>query len=244
MNKIILILSGIAAAILLLVGTFVTAAGMLGAELHELPAIGGLFPEPPVASIDPSLNELNSSVEEQVDGDMRSPEQVMDHSSSPLHAFLLPSPFSTDRLEELESQLKTRLNAIAEREKELDARQLNLEESQRHLAELQKELESVRSGLIDERDETVALQEEVKIEEAATAEKRVESYKQMSSLFANGDPELLSQMLLDMYPPNEIGLVLAGLPPERVTVLLAGIRAIQPDVLGIVEASYRAEYTK
>ncbi|MCP5022259.1 MAG: hypothetical protein GY930_10835 [bacterium] len=244
MNKIILILSGIAAAILLLVGTFVTAAGMLGAELHELPAIGGLFPEPPVAAIDPSLNELNTSVEEQVDADIRSPEQVMDHSSSPLHAFLLPNPFSTDQLEELESQLKTRLNAIAEREKELDARQLDLEESQRHLAALQRELESVRSGLIEERDETVALQEENKIKDAASAEERVESFKLMSSLFAEGDVDVKSQMLLDMYPPKEIGLVLAGLPPERVAVLMAGIRTAAPDVLSAVETSYRAEYTK
>ncbi len=244
MNKIILILSGIAAAALLLVGTFVTAAGMLGAELHELPVLGALFPEPPVESIDPSLNELNSSVEEQVDADMRSPEQVMDNSSSPLHAFLLPNPWSTDQLEEIESQLKTRLNAIGEREKELDARQLNLEESQRHLTELQKELESVRSGLIDERDETVALQEEVKIEEKAAAEKRVESFKQMSSLFANGDADEMSQMLLDMYPPADIGLVLSGLTPERVQVLMQGIRNSQPDVLSMVEASYRAESTK
>jgi hypothetical protein len=244
MNKIILIIAGIAAGILLLVGTFVTAAGMLGADLHALPAVGGLFPEPIEQSLDPELNELNTSVEAQVEADMRSPEQVVDNSASPLHSFLLPSPWSSDELEDLERQLKTRLNALTEAEKDLDQRKASLEESQRHLAELQAELESVRNGMIDERDETVALQEEVKNEEAAAAEKRVESFKQMSSLFAEGDADEMSKMLLDMYTPDEIGLVLAGLPPERVQELMTGIRGSQPDVLSGVEASYRTEFTK
>lgn len=244
MNKIILIFAAVATGSLLLVGTFVTAAGMLGADLHTLPVVGGLFPEPQEQSLDPALNEMNTSVEEQVEADRRSPDQVVDNSASPLHAFLLPSPWSSDQLEGLERQLKTRMNAIAEREKDLDKRQADLEESQRHLAELQTELESVRNGMIEERDETVALQEEVKQEEAAAAEKRIASFKQMSSLYAEGDPSESAQMLLDMYPPDDIGLVLSGLLPERVKELMSGIRSTQPDVLATVEAAYRAEVTK
>ncbi|MBL4769602.1 MAG: hypothetical protein JKY61_00265 [Planctomycetes bacterium] len=244
MNRIILIGAGIFAAILLLVGTFVTAAGMLGADLHALPVVGALFPVPAVASLDPALNDMNTSVEEQVDADTRSPEQVMDNSASPLHAFLLPSPWSTDQLEDLERQLKTRLSAITEREKDLEKNKADLQESQRHLSELQKELEQVRSGLIEERDETVALQEEVERGESAAAGKRVEGLKAMSSLYLNGDSQEMADMLLKVYPPDDIGIVLSGLTPERVTVLLQGISASQPDVLSLVESSYRAEATK
>ncbi|MDF1836458.1 MAG: hypothetical protein P1V35_01195 [Planctomycetota bacterium] len=244
MNKVIIIFAAAAAGILLLVGTFVTAAGMLGADLHALPVVGGLFPEPVQQSLDPELNEMNLSVEEQVRSDMRSPEQVVDNSASPLHAFLLPSPWSSDQLEDLEKQLKTRLNALTEREKGLDKRQADLEESQRHLAELQAELESVRNGMIEERDETVALQDEVKREEANAEEKHVAGLKQMASLFAEGDATEMAQMLIDMHAPEDIGLVLSGLPAERVRDLLTGIRATQPDVLSAVTESYKAEVTK
>ena len=245
MNKIILIFAAVAAGTLLLVGTFVTAAGMLGADLHALPVVGGLFPEPVEQSLNPELNELNTSVEEQVRADQRSPDQVVDNSASPLHAFLLPSPWSSDQLEDLEQQLKMRLNAITEREKDLDKRQTDLEESQRHLAELQAELESVRNGMIEERDETVALQEEVKQDEAAAAEKLKASFKQMSSLYADGDATETAEMMLDMHTPSEVGQILANLPADRVREILSGIRASnQPDVLSEVSASYQTEIAK
>jgi hypothetical protein len=66
----------------------------------------------------------------------------------------------------------------------------------------------------------------------------------MADLFKEGDPAEMAQMLVDVYPPADIGLVLTGLTPDRVQALLQGIRSAAPDILMGVEASYRAEMTK
>ncbi|MCA9001880.1 MAG: hypothetical protein KDB61_08150 [Planctomycetes bacterium] len=246
MNRIILIFAAVTAATLLLVGTFVTAAGMLGADLHELPLVGGLFPAPVEASLDPELNELNTSVEEQVESDLRSPGQVIDNSASPLHAFLLPSPWNSDQLEDLETQLRNRLNALTEAEKDLERRKADLEESQRHLNELQVELESIRSGLIAERDETTALEDEVRLKAEAEADKRVSSLKQMATIFADGDPDETATMMMGIYTPADIGVILSGMSPEKVQPLMQSINTIgaDPDLLAKVAAAYQAELAK
>ncbi len=242
MNKIILIFAGLMAAVLLLTGTFVTAAAMKGAELSTLPVIGKLFPEALEASVEVHTEAPNASVEEVVKTDRRSPEQVIDMSASPLQAFLLPTPWSAVELEALEQKLQSRMGSIAEREKQLDERERLLEDSQRHLADLQMELENVRTGLITERDDTLALEDELVRKQEADKARRAANLKRMSSLFADGDSEESARLLLDTYPnPVDAGIVLSGLTPDRVRDLMQGIRAASQDKdqLTKIEASYR-----
>ncbi|HPF12717.1 MAG: hypothetical protein H6830_09620 [Planctomycetes bacterium] len=244
MNKLLLIVAGITAAALLLVGTFVTAAGMMGANLSELPLLGRMFPAPPVAAVDTQVDATGTSIEEKVQADRRSPEQVIDMSASPLQAFLLPTPWTAAELEGLETQLKNRLAAVAEREKQLDERENLLSESQRHLADLQAELENVRTGLIEERDDTSAMQEEVAREQEAAKQRKVAGLRRMSNLFADGDPEDSARMLLEAYSPEEAGIVLSGLGPDRVRDLMQGIHVADPEVLRKIENSYRSNTDK
>ncbi|MEZ5973436.1 MAG: hypothetical protein R3F17_01245 [Planctomycetota bacterium] len=239
MNKILMIVAGVVAALMLLIGTFVTAAGMMGANLSQLPLVGALFPEPTEASVSPTGDEPMPTIEEQVSRDPRSDEQVIDMSATPLKAFLLPTPWNATELEALETQLKNRLGELREREKAIEAREQDLAESQRHLAELQAELESVRTGLIQERDETVSMQEEAAREEDAAKQRRLAGLKRMSSLFSDGDPEESARMLVDTYSADEAGIVLSGLSEERVRELMQGIRTANPEVLTDIEKSYR-----
>ncbi len=239
MNKLLLIFAGVSTAGLLLMGTFVTAAAMRGADLSTLPVVGSLFPEPTEASLDTELEEPVAAIEDEVRDDRRTPVQVMESAASPLQAFLLPTPWNASDLEELEAALQNRMNQLQQRESELDERERQLAESQRHLADLQAELERVRTGLIEERDETDAMREQNEREQEAEAARRVADLRRMSNIFSEGDAEETARMILDTYTPEQVGIVLSGLPAERVRELLQGIQTVESGSLADVEASYR-----
>lgn len=239
MNKLLLLFAGVSTAGLVLVGTFVTAAAMRGADLSTLPVVGTLFPEPTEASIDADVEEPMAAIEDEVRDDRRTPVQVIESAASPLQAFLLPTPWNASDLEQLEQALQNRMAELDLREDQLEERERQLAESQRHLADLQAELENVRTGLIEERDETDAVREQTEREKEAEAARRVADLRRMSNIFSEGDAEESSRMLLDTYTPEQVGIVLSGLTAERVRELLQGIQTVDSSALVDVEASYR-----
>ena len=76
----------------LLAGSFFLVAAVTGTPLSRMKGVGGLFPAEPAAEI--VTEDKEPEIEEQLEGDVRSPEQIFDAARSPLTAFILQDPFS------------------------------------------------------------------------------------------------------------------------------------------------------
>jgi len=221
----------------LIAGSFVLFATLSGTQLSEVAGVGEFFPQQDSDPVAASQDIENP--EEELLQDRRSPEQVLDSARGPLHAFLLPSPFSASALERLQSSLKNRMGELDLRDRELDRREAQLEEDRLHYIDLLGELEQMRTALLEMDDERIAQAEELDRDREAFTESEMQSYRSMASLYEEGKAKDLAPMLMKVYEPEKAALILAALPQEQVSLLLGEIFRINEAQGAAYQEAYR-----
>ncbi len=213
----------------LLIGSFVTFSVLTGTPMHEMKAVGGIFPESVTAEEVVSDNNQLPIPEEERSQDVRSPRQVYDTASTPLGAFALQDPFSAEELRNLEERLQRKLDAVAMRARELDQRERELDEERQHVQDLYVEITELRTSLLNQSAENEAASDEVGRDVEVLAEQKAKVYKQMASIFEETEAAEAAAMLTDNYAPKEAAKVLVHLEPERVRELMGAIHKLLPD---------------
>jgi len=221
----------------LMAGSFVLFAALSGTPLSKVAGVGSLFPQDPADPVT-SSQDIEDPEDELLE-DRRTSEQVLDSARGPLHAFVLPSPFSATDLEQLESSLENRMTELELRDRELDRREAQLEEDRLHYIDLLTELEQMRTALLEMDDERVAKAEELDRDISAFSESEKQSYRAMAKLYETGKPRDLAPMLMKVYAPDKAALILAALPQDQVGLLLGEIFSIDEAQGAAYQEAYR-----
>lgn len=238
MNQLLKLMAYGIAGVALLIGSFVTFSVLTGTPMHEMKAVGGMFPENVTAEEVPGEDpNALPEPEQERDQDARSPRQVYESSSTPLSAFALQDPFSADELRKLEKRLQTKLDDLEIRSRALDERERDLVEERQHVKDMYVELVDLRTALLEQNAETEAAGEEVNRDSKVLDQRQQQIYREMASLFEDTDAPDSARMLTDLYGPEEAAQILVQLDGERVRELVTAIHAQKPDeALGYVSA--------
>ncbi|MEO0662541.1 MAG: hypothetical protein AAFZ87_13475 [Planctomycetota bacterium] len=225
MNKILKMLAYGIGGLMLLIGSFVTYSALTGTPMHEMKAVGGMFPEEVEADVAPLDGDGAPLPEPEVEreSDRRSPRQVYETASTPLGAFALSDPFSAEELRTLERRLQTKLDALALRSRELDERERQIEADRRHIDDLYADFISLKTSLIEQEAENDAASAEVARDARIVDEKRAATYREMAKLFEDTKAVDAARLLTSVYGPEEAALILTQLDDDRVRELIASI---------------------
>lgn len=204
------------ASVTVFCGSFVLFAALSGAPMHEIALIGDWFEAPgPAQDADPLPTDLTS----QLEADQRPTRQVVAEATSPLAAFLVPSPFTTEQLESLQGELKLRLEATRELQQELRDREQELALREEHLEERWQEMERIRNSLLEQDLDLEQRKDELDRDARAQAERERASWQSMAKVFSDGKPKDLVQDLV-LFAPDEAARILRALPEERASELI------------------------
>jgi hypothetical protein len=211
----------------LLAGSFFLATALSGTPMNAMKGVGGLFPPEPVAAVTPKTEPIE--VEQQLEADTRSDKQIFDAARSPLTAFMFADPFSTQELASLENRLLLKLEELDGRARSLDEREAHLDRDAEYLERQFKELDRLKAAILNESDEARAVGDEIEANRLSLAAREVQVYKSMAPQFEEGEADVASARLVDVYEPEEAAKILRHLPDERVTELMTAILVAFPD---------------
>lgn len=211
----------------LVAGSFFLATALSGTPINAMKGVGGLFPAKPEVVVTPSSRPLE--VEEELERDTRSSEQIFDAARSPLTAFILQDPFSAQELSTLEHRLRLKLEELERRGRSLDEREAHLDRDAEYLERQFKELDRLKAAILTESDEARAVGDEIEANRKALAAREVQVYKSMAPQFEDGEAEMAAAKLVDVYDAAEAAKILRHLPDERVTELMTAILVAFPD---------------
>ncbi len=208
-------------------GSFFLVASLSGTPLNALKGVGGLFPaEPKAELVDKSaLSEL----EEELERDTRSDQQLFDAAKSPLTAFKMQDPFSATELSRLENHLQLKIAELEKRQRSLDDKEALLDQDAAYIEMQLQKLAELKDKLLNESDEQRALGEEIEANRKALAAREVEVYKHMAQQYVDGEPEVVAQQLMNVYEADEAAKVLKNLQSDRVAEILRAIMAVNPE---------------
>jgi flagellar motility protein MotE (MotC chaperone) len=211
MKKLLLPAALLLGAAVLFTVAFLGFAWMRADGPHELPLIGGLFPEPAPEVVDEAEPEL-AAAPEQAPPAARAGLGLLD-------VFRVDSGIDKAELSTLAATLKSRLAALEARQAELDGEEERLAERAELLDEQMNTIHALRTEL--ERWQTELEQREavLKRDEAVEGERDAASWAKLSKLFEKGDASSLAAKLAS-YSPEEAARVLVGLKPDRARELL------------------------
>jgi colicin import membrane protein len=223
----------------LFTASFVGFARLGGAPLSGVPLLGRFVEaeqaraEQEHAQSEAAAGAAAGSAGEQA-ADARSRAEAIE-SGAVLSAFLMPAPYTSAELEELQRELRTalaqardRLARVEEREVELDAWHTGLEERRAELAALQDAIEL-------ETRELELLRSQHATEERARAQQEAKSWAELARFFEEGDPEDLAGKLARIEPAKA-ARVLRALDEERASAL---VHALPPDRFQVYLEAYR-----
>ncbi|MFT4539856.1 MAG: flagellar motility protein MotE (MotC chaperone) [Planctomycetota bacterium] len=208
------------AGIVLFAASFFLFAVMSGTPLEELAMIGGMFDkggEAEVISGDPEPDVTTELAE-----DRRPAEVVLSSATSPLQSFLLQSPFSTDELQKLQAELKTKITANEARQLELNERQREIETREQHLEDRWGELAGLREDLNDRELELSQRGDELTRDARVAEEREQASWEGIAKIFEEGKVKDLTDKLLS-FPASNAALILRAMPESRAAELLQSI---------------------
>lgn len=255
-------------ALVLLAGSFVTFAALSGQPLHKVAILKNFVKAPPEPDEEKSDEHATKSSDEHADEDHGSktadahekPSSGGEHGSSEhtppsmtpserraleanvgvLGTFMLPSPFSAEQLNELQTALHT-ANADAKRRLErIATREQELAEWEHALELRNDELQKIRALLERKELELSYREDEVKRDESAKSAREQQSWAELARFFSEGDPEEMAKKLV-LFEPKEAVRILRALDDERASLL---VNALPPDKYHTYLQAYRASTEK
>jgi flagellar motility protein MotE (MotC chaperone) len=224
-NKLIEIAALILGGVSLFTVCFTSFAAMSGKPLNEVAVIGKFFEGAP-----PAGHEAQAPVEVEPPAPEapRSDHEVIEANLGMLSVFTLPSPYSPSELQELTEELKGRLFRLDQEERDLEAREQQVEEKLRGVDERLAQLTALRTSLEEFEASLIERARETERAEAAVSQRRQQRWAEVARLLDELEDADASAFLSE-YEPDEAAQVLRQLDPERAAVLLAGLRT-QPGV--------------
>ena len=145
-------------------------------------------------------------------------------SGEVLASFLVPSPFTTAELDELQRELRTALAESRDRLARLEAREAELADWERGLAERRDELVALQASIEKAARELDVRGAEVASEKRARAEQEARSWAELARFFSEGDPEELASKLAQLEPAKG-ARILRALDEERASALVNSLPA-------------------
>lgn len=244
MKPIVKYISMGAAGLVLFTGAFVMFAKMSGAPMHEIPLLGHLFPAPSETSdAIASVGAVEHAVEHAAGPEApakdapKSDARALEANIGVLGSFLLPSPFSTSELSDLQRELRTALTDAKQRLVKIQERESRLDEWEHSLEGRVAELQEMR-GLLEKHELELALrEEEQKRDETAKSARDTQSWKELGKFFEDGDPEELAKKLAQ-FDPKEAVKILRSLDDERASQI---VNALPADKYHVYLEAYRAQ---
>ncbi len=194
---------------------FVTFSAFSGAPMHKVAMIGRFFEPPADPEENPELAKLKAPVDP---ADDKTKGELIEASASIAGSFVLPSPFSSNELQALQSELKAKKTDYEQRLQKIRERERTLQERESLVEERYSELEVLRTALQEFESELSLRSEEVTRDESARALREKASWTAVAGLFEKGDAEDLVTKLLT-YSPDEAAKIFTSLSVERVRSL-------------------------
>jgi hypothetical protein len=195
--------------------------------MSNMKGIGGLFPAETSAAAPVDIGPLE--VEQQLEGDTRSNEQIFDAARAPLTAFTLGDPFSAQELSSIENRLVIRRAELDRRARSLDERVAYLDRDAEVLERQFKDLNDLKAKILAESDQARAVGDEIEANRRSLAAREVQVYKSMAPQFEEGEADAAAARLIDVYEAEEAAKILRHLPDDRVTELMTAIHVAAPD---------------
>lgn len=197
--------------------TYVGVASIQGANVREMPPFSWVVrpaPAPDPAKTPPP--PVAPAPEARVDAPT-----VPAMTAGVLGAFVMPSPFDSRELADLQTKLGERLAQLESREQELVRRASELDDWQRTLEDRALELTELRAAVEGAQATMPATTGDARKPDSGQAADSDDpaSWRALAPLFEEGDADELAQKLSE-FEPDEAAQILAGLEPERAAALL------------------------
>jgi flagellar motility protein MotE (MotC chaperone) len=211
----------------LFAGSFVGIAMISGHSMHEIPLLGK-FSKAPVQPIVTPPQPIEPIVSHEPEHVTETPQEVpvkRPVTASVLGAFLLPAPFNSDELADMQQRLAAR---VAEAEKTLadaKAKERALDERERALLGREAELQALKTDLDTRTKELVGREEELKRDSDAALAQEQASWNEVARFFQEGEPDELGKKLATFEPVNA-ARILHQLDDERA---IAIVNSLPPD---------------
>jgi len=232
MNKILQFVGFGFCALLLFGAAFIGFAKMSGAPMHTLPVVGGFFEAPD--ETDPIAEAGHGSDR---NATKRSAEEEVQVGASVLGAFVLPSPYTSEQIKDLEMLLKSKLREAQLELDRMSLRRIELDERETALQDRWAELQELRNTLERFEGDLNQRSAEIQRDEAARSEKEVAALQDLAKVFETGEPEELVRKL-QAYGEEDAAKLLAQMDVERVAELL---RAMDEENYVRFSKAYTAE---
>ncbi len=201
----------------LFAGSFVGVAIMSGHSMHEIPLLGK-FSKAPVQPI--VAHEPEHVTETPQEVAVKRPV-----TASVLGAFILPAPFSSDELADMQDRLIARVSEVEKSLAEAKAKERALDERERALLGRESELQTLKVDLDTRTKELVVREEELKRDSDAAVAQEQASWVEVARFFQEGEPDELGKKLATFEPVNA-ARILHQLDDERA---IAIVNALPPD---------------
>lgn len=232
MNKILQLVGIGFCALLLFGGAFIGFAKLSGAPMHTLPVLGGFFEAP---AEDPALAASGALIDREVA--KRSVDEEVQVGASVLGAFVLPSPYTSEQIKDLEMLLKSKLREAQLELDRMSLRHLELDEREAALQDRWGELQELRNTLERFEGDLNQRSAEIERDESARSEKEVAALQDLAKVFEEGEPEELVNKL-QAYGEEDAAKLMAQMDVERVAELL---RAMDEENYVRFSKAYTAE---
>lgn len=232
MNKILQFVGIGFVALLLFGGAFIGFAKLSGAPMHTLPIAGAFFDAPDDAGL---IAELHASDDR--DAMKRTAEAEVQVGASVLGAFVLPSPYNSEQIKELEMLLKSKLREAQLELDRISMRRLELDERETALQDRWTELQELRNTLERFEGDLNQRSAEIERDESARSEKEIAALQDLAKVFEEGEPEELVTKL-QAYGEKDAAKLMAQMDVERVAELL---RAMDEENYVRFSKAYTAE---
>jgi len=201
--------------------TYVGVASIQGANVREMPPLSWVVR--PAPAPDPAKNPppVAPAPEPRVQAAVVPP-----MTAGVLGAFVMPSPFDSRELQDLQTKLGERLAQVEAREQELIRRAGELDDWQRTLEDRALELTELRAAVEGAQGSSPTTPGDARKPEAGQAVDSGDpaSWRALAPLFEEGDADELALKLAE-FEPDEAAQILAGLEPERAAALLNALPA-------------------
>lgn len=211
-------------------GSFVVFTALSGAPLHEVALLKNFVPAPPTKpesepeSKGSTANQQPESSKAVVVGEQQPSVKAIEASMGALGAFVLPAPYSTQELDELQRELRDGQKSLRERSARLEAREQSLQEWEQSLQARYDELNQIRSMLEKRELELSLREEEAKRDLDSSRSTEEQSWKELAKFFEDGDPADLAKKLAS-FPPEDAVKILRSLGDERAGELVNALPA-------------------
>jgi flagellar motility protein MotE (MotC chaperone) len=224
----------------LFAGSFLGFSLASGHSLKDLPLLRKFSNEPATATIQMPVHseEDDAAPADEKSTDKQKPPGQPAKTpgmASVLGAFVLPAPFSSEELGDMQSRLAARLAEVETSLAAAKKKEQDLDDRERALLGRETELQRLKTE-VDMRSRELSMREmEIKRDTDAANAVEKQSWVEVARFFQDGEPEELSKKLAT-FDPDNAARILRQLDDERA---IAIVNALPPDKYKTFLDAYR-----